>query len=234
MTKRHLVTLAVSAGLILSSAGCAGGSAGTTAASAYRSGVREAVVSADYPRFTSTKEMWDDADLVVQATITGLRTARDEPGRILGPGDDGYDDPKANPLSGLGPDELSEAKKQAERETGDIVTIAEADITRVFKGDLAGGGSIEVRQLGGELDGEKLTAQDEVKLEQNESYLLFVHSWDDTQDTTLVNPGQGQYVATGPDGRAATPAGEADTYAPLPGNPLQITLAELKDLAQGG
>ncbi|MEU6711663.1 hypothetical protein ABZ897_09295 [Nonomuraea sp. NPDC046802] len=197
-----------------------------------QAGAREAVVSADYPNFTTAKDMWDKADLVLQANITGTRTTRDKPSKILEPGDEGYDDPKANPLYGLSAEDVAKAKKLAEQEAGDIVTIAKADVTRVFKGDLGKGTSVEVRQLGGELDGETLTARDEVKLEQNKSYLLFLHAWDDTQDTTMVNPGQGQYVAVGPGGRAATSASEDDTYSPLPGNQLQISLADLKELAK--
>ncbi|MGP3929273.1 hypothetical protein [Nonomuraea sp. KM88] len=232
MAKRHLATLALSAGLVFSVAGCGGGAATTTAVSMDGAGPREAVVSADYPAFASVKEMWDDADLVVQANVTGMRTARDKPSKILEPGDEGYDDPKANPLYGLTPDELAEARKVAEQEVGDIVTIATADITHVFKGDPAGVRSVEVRQLGGELGGEKLTALDEVKLAQDRSYLLFLHAWDDTGDHTMVSPEQGQYVATGPDGRAATSAKSGDTYAPLPGNRLQVTRAALDELAK--
>ncbi|MEU6717405.1 hypothetical protein ABZ897_38570 [Nonomuraea sp. NPDC046802] len=232
MKRRHLVTLAVGAVLVLSAAGCASSASQTTAVPMERTGAREAVVSADYQDFTTTKDLWDGADLVVQANIIGMRTTRDKPSKILEPGDEGYDDPKANPLYGLGAEEVAKAKKLAEQEVGDIVTVAKAEVTRVFKGDLGEERSIEVRQLGGELDGEKLTARDEVKLEQSKSYLLFLHAWDDTQDTTMVNPGQGQYAAAGPDGRAATSASEDDTYSPLPGNQLQISLADLKKLAK--
>ncbi|TDD03830.1 hypothetical protein E1292_20345 [Nonomuraea deserti] len=232
MAKRHLATLAVIAGLVLPVAGCGSGAATTTAISMDRTGTQEAVVSADYPAFASVQEMWDDADLVVQANVTGMRTARDKPSKILEPGDEGYDDPRANPLYGLGPDELAEARKLAEQEVGDIVTIATADITHVFKGGPADVRSVEVRQLGGELGGEKLTALDEVKLGQDRSYLLFLHAWDDTGDHTMVSPEQGQYVATSPDGRAATSAKAGDTYTPLPGNPLQVTRAALDELAK--
>jgi hypothetical protein len=111
--------------------------------------------------------------------------------------------------------------REEERE-GDVYTTVNAVVTKVWKGHYREGEQISVKQRGGELEGERHSADDVVYLAADESYLLFLATFDEFDiPASLLNPVQGQYRLD-----------QAGSLEVLAGNALTITIADLERLTE--
>jgi hypothetical protein len=77
-----------------------------------------------------------------------------------------------------------------------VQTVVTVTIKRTLKGGYPAGVTLEVGQLGGVLDGTDYQNADAAPLEMGKTYLLLLQTFAD-RPAALVNPVQGQYLATG-------------------------------------
>jgi hypothetical protein len=118
-----------------------------------------------------------------------------------------------------GPGEVREVPMRADGTDPMVHTVVEVTATRVHKGHLAVGDSIEVKQLGGELDGIDHVAAEGPYLTAGAAYLLFLETYEDFAPgvpASLLNPLQAQY-----------PLDATGDPLPLAGNDLRPTRADL-------
>jgi hypothetical protein len=168
---------------------------------------------ADYPVYGSAGELWERADLVAEIVIDGSGVRDRLRPTILAPDDEGYDDPAADALAGLGDDARAEVEAELDADDGIPITVVEARIVRVWKG-APGGATVAIQQLG---DSETAAA-DVTYLADGEEYLVFLETYDDAP-ASLLNPWQAQYRL---DGDAVT--GLDHEYA------LELTVTDLEEL----
>jgi hypothetical protein len=164
----------------------------------------------DYPQYSSVKQMGDEATLVVEATLgTKPRVEKMFPTDISG-----ETDPKINPEAGA-----PEPGLNGEDREGMVITVHSATITRVHKGSAKPGEVIEVKQLGGTLDGTTYELENGVPFRDGAKYLLFLVTYPDSP-ASLLNPQQAQYAVD-----------VNGTFRPLGGNQLAVTNADLVALS---
>ena len=103
-----------------------------------------------------------------------------------------------------------------------VYTIFRAMALDAYKGDIDAGQVIQVKLLGGDLDGTTYLGDQATFLEIDTTYVLFLATFPDAP-ASLLNPEQAQY--------AISATGE---LASLPDNPIQLTIADLERLAGAG
>jgi len=162
---------------------------------------------ADYPSYNDLRELAAGANLIVEGTVTGtpriLKQAADAPSGT---------DPQLNPQAG------APAGAQPAPEPM-ISTVHTFQISKVFKGKATTGQSIEVKEIGGVLDGVTYKNADATPLAAGTKYTLFLQTYPDSP-ASLLNPQQGKY-----------PVDAAGNLSALPGNPVQVARADLEKLA---
>jgi hypothetical protein len=96
-----------------------------------------------------------------------------------------------------------------------VITVSTVTVTRVHKGTVKVGSTIEVKQLGGKYQGVNYRADGVAAFRAKTPYLLFLATFADAP-ASLLNPEQGQYVldASGTPTRVS-PNGVAVTAADL-------------------
>jgi hypothetical protein len=186
------------AGALLMVAAAAACSAGGDHADAHNSS--DILYRADYPFYATADELFKGATLVVQGRIESGKDVI----RIVQPAPAG----KALP----GPVE-------AERREGMVVTVSTVKVARVFKGDAKPGDVVQVKQLGGKLDGVSYAEENGVPLRENGQYALFLETYSD-QPASLLNPVQAQY-----------PVESGNALRSLPGNEIATSVTQLDKLA---
>ncbi|MEU8423540.1 hypothetical protein AB0C15_21960 [Micromonospora sp. NPDC048835] len=155
---------------------------------------------ADYPSYTSDDQLFERASIVVQGRVESDRKVV----RLV----------QAAPRGQALP-----APVDAERREGMVVTVRTVTVSRVFKGDVKPGDTVQVKQLGGKLDGVTYTEEHGVPLLDNGQYTLFLETYPD-QPASLLNPVQGQYLV------------DADnSLHALPGNEIAVSVNQLDRLA---
>lgn len=182
MTGRRvlLLTALVLAGFGMSA--CSGGDP---------SAQQSAVVSADYPSYDSVKSLGSVADLIVEVTLGEPRNG------VLLPQYEG-DDPALNPAAG--------AKEQPDPKQGAVpITLFDASVIDVFRGDAAPGEMIQVMQPGGVQDGVHYVVEGMTRLKAGSTVLLFLSTYPDSP-ASILGGDVGAFVA-GDDGFASL-AGE--------------------------
>jgi hypothetical protein len=132
----------------------------------------------DYPAYDSADSLYQTADLVVEANLTGSPQVRQ-----LGPAAN-VDDPKLNPKAGTGAQPDGEPL---------VTTVYRAAVTRVYKGAVKVGDTVEVKQLGGQFKGVTYRAEGATMLKSGSAYLLFLAVFPDAP-ASLLNPNQAQYT----------------------------------------
>ncbi|MEU6795730.1 hypothetical protein ABZ907_28905 [Nonomuraea wenchangensis] len=167
---------------------------------------------ADYPVYQTADELYQRATLVVEAHLGDTaRVVQDRP-RPVPPGADPRSDPRAGAPQGA-----------AEPPQEPIVTtVHQARVVKVFKGTAKPGDVIEVKELGGTVDGVTYEEAEGRPLERNRKYVLFLETYPDSP-ASLLSPEQGKY-----------PVDAAGEPAPLTGNPIRLTRPDLERLATGG
>jgi hypothetical protein len=103
-----------------------------------------------------------------------------------------------------------------------VYTIFRAMALDAYKGDIDAGQVIQVKLLGGDLDGTTYLGDQATFLKIDTTYVLFLATFPDAP-ASLLNPQQAQY--------AVSATGE---LASLPDNPIQLTTADLERLAGAG
>lgn len=191
-------TIAVGATVVLVAVGASCGSGDDTTSS---------TLHADYPGYATLDELYAASDVVVAVDIAAAPIVRELYPSV------GGTDPQANPNAGTN-----------ETPAGDsvVITVFDAKVTEVFKGEANEDDTIAVKQLGGLYKGVRHTEVGATPLKPHTSYVLFLATFPDAP-ASLLNPGQGQYpvdVSTG-------------ELSPLPGNPITFTVPELRRISDG-
>lgn len=124
----------------------------------------EARMAIDYASYDGVAGLAAASDLIVEVTVgdahPDVLRSIDEPG---------ITDPTRNPKAGVDPSEVEE-------EPTTPITVHAARVDAVHRGTASVGATIEVGQLGGELNGMRYTT-DEAQLETGKSYLLFLATY---------------------------------------------------------
>lgn len=197
--KRLAITLA-STVAIVGLAACGSGNSTTGAAD------KTVTYNMDYPAYDNVDSLYQTADLVVEANITGSPQVRQ-----LGPATN-VSDLKLNPNAGVG--------AGAQPQDGALITtVFRARIARVYKGAAKVGDTVEVKQLGGQYKGVTYRAEGVTPLKPKSTYLLFLAVFPDAP-ASLLNPDQAQY-----------PLDAAGKPASIGTNSITITPADLTRLS---
>ncbi|MEV0198928.1 hypothetical protein [Nonomuraea sp. NPDC050691] len=170
------------------------------------------VYAADYPVYNSADALFTGAKLVIEGRLTGDRRvmAVAEP-----PVDETETDPQLNPNAGATPD--AAAAPPAESPT--VITVSSVEVLRVRKGPARVGQIIQVKELGGTLDGVTYEQADVTPLKSGVTYMMFLETYPDSP-ASLLNPEQAKYVVT-----------SAGTYSAMPDNPVKLDGADVQRLS---
>lgn len=175
---RTVVAVAVLAASVLS--GCSTGKP------------EEVVTHANYPSYNSSEEIAKAADVVIRGTAITSRNDKMLP-------DVSTDtDPAVNPQAGLSPEEIADFREEA----AVAITVTTVRVGEVLKGDVAVGDVIEVKQLGGELNGVRYRDSTTTLLSAGSTseYVLLLSSYGPGKPFSLLNPEQAMYtVGSGED-----------------------------------
>ncbi|CAL9547253.1 hypothetical protein SUDANB121_04379 [Nocardiopsis dassonvillei] len=167
------ITLTAATGLVLALAACAAPDSPETVADDV------VVYQPDYPVYDTPEGLLSSADLVVEGVITSSSVQEID---ILLPPEEGLD-PAADPAAGV-PDSEEEALL--------VFTVHEVEVTSVVSGDAQVGETIEIKQLGGVMDGVEYVEPGAVALEAGRPHLLFLSGVYDVP-FSLINSHQGAY-----------------------------------------
>ncbi|MEZ0073767.1 hypothetical protein [Planotetraspora sp. GP83] len=163
---------------------------------------------ADYPAYDSADNLFNTADLIVEATVSTQPVSVQE----LKP-DTAGDDPKLNPAAGAPTAEVAQPPDPV------VISVYKASVTKVYKGAAQVGQSIDIQQLGGKLNGITYQEEEAHALQQNQGYVLFLQTYPDAP-AALLNPLQGQY-----------PLNAKGEPAQLQENPVALTSDDLNRLS---
>jgi hypothetical protein len=100
-----------------------------------------------------------------------------------------------------------------------VQTVRSVEISKVYKGNVRAGQTIEVKEMGGIVDGITYKIADSTPLSTDNSYTLFLETYPDSP-ASLLNPDQGKY-----------PLDAAGNVSSLPGNSITMTTTDLDWLA---
>jgi hypothetical protein len=186
------VPFLVAAVVILAACGSPSSSGdATTAGVAKAPQQTEVVMHGDYPSYSSVDALFDTADLVLR-------------GRVIG-------QPRVVVVEPASPG----------RQDAIVYTVRRVQVTEVFKGATSKNSVIEVKQLGGLVDGVTYKEDDAKPLRAEREYTLFLASFDDSP-ASLLNPMQAQFEVDGA------------LLRPAPGNNLKLTRTQLVKLGAQG
>ncbi|RQX14992.1 hypothetical protein DDE19_21390 [Micromonospora ureilytica] len=163
-------------------------------------GPQNVLYRADYPSYTTADQLFERASVVVQGRVESAKKVV----RLV----------QAAPQGQALP-----AAVDAERREGMVVTVRTVTVSRVFKGDVKPGDVVQVKQLGGKLDGVTYSEEHGVPLLDNGQYTLFLETYSD-QPASLLNPVQAQY-----------PVDAGNGLLSLPGNEITTSVTQLDRLA---
>jgi hypothetical protein len=166
---------------------------------------------ADYPAYDSPDALFDRATLVVEGRVTGTPRVLQQLEEL--PMDPQETDPRLNPNAGAS----QQAAAQAQEEPT-VITVYSVEVLKVFKGEAKPGQIVEVKELGGQLDGVTYKEVDLISLQTEQSYTLFLETYPDSP-AALLNPLQGKY-----------PLDSSGNPQPLSDNPVKLTRNDLTRL----
>ena len=178
MKKVQILTLFASSIFILSAIGC---SSVTTQTASTSQAPITVIASEDFPNYSSINDLSDRADTIIKGNVIQTRVEAlndrvqaSEADQELAQSAElnaCYDDPAS-------------AK---------IYTIHTIQVAESYKGTFAAGDTIEVKQLGGQLDNTEIINDDHVSLIPTKDYVLFLETYEDTP-ASLLNSIQSLYV----------------------------------------
>jgi hypothetical protein len=205
--RRVLRVLGAAVAVALSATSCSAGPGGPSEKPA---AAGEVVYHPDYPFYRSQKDMFAKAALVIEGKVTDQ--ARTESMTPTAPDDP--TDPRQNPQAGA----PAAAAAAAPAEEPMVITVRTVEVVRVFKGAVRVGDTIEVKELGGRLNGVTYREEEATPLQQEKTYALFLETYPDAP-ASLLSSRQGKYLA-----------GASDGYSAMPGNQITVTRKELEKL----
>ncbi len=141
-------------------------------------------IQADYPAYDSIREVGAASDLVITGEVVDSRVENLYPDRV------DSDDPNVNPQSGVPEDEIDDIPPI-------VITVSSVRITEVVTGNAAPGDVIEVSQLGGEIDGQRIVEEDTTLLDTLDSTVVLFLAAHEGAPYDLVNPEQGVLTLSG-------------------------------------
>jgi hypothetical protein len=100
-----------------------------------------------------------------------------------------------------------------------VVTVRTARVVTAYKGAVRVGDSIDVKEMGGMLEGVVHQEAGGVPLTGDARHVLFLETYPDSP-ASLLNPTQGQYLVDG-----------SGAFIPVGGNPLTLSRVDLDRLA---
>jgi len=133
------------------------------------------IVSGDFPHYTNIEHLASNASEVVRVEVLSERV---EAINIWLPPQNEFED-----------------TGEVLREAYFIYTIHQLRILEVFKGDVNVGDILEVKQIGGQLDGLTVINDDKISFGAGDDLVLFLQSFDDVP-ASLLNPDQSAYRFT--------------------------------------
>lgn len=169
----------------------------------------------DYRGYSSTEELVEATDVIVEATILSSRH------EISYPEIDTSGDPRRNPQAGLDPEEIDLESM------GVPITVTTVEVVDSLKGTVGVGDRIDVTQVGGAVDGAEHDATSTVLLSHvgTDTVLLLLSQDGDRHE--LITPGSGVQTL-GSDGTTIVPATDAD--GEITSTDLDLTLPALRSL----
>lgn len=164
---------------------------------------------ADYPAYDTPQEIVDAADVVARVTVLDTSVVDDKP-EVSTDGD-----PRTNPQAGL--DDPQDVP-------GVVVTIADARVDEVVKGDVAVGDVIQVAQLGGLYRGVRYEEAETTPFDVGGSYVLLMADHGPGVPYDLLHPVQAMYTVDD---------GSDDLQPVAPDNDVAVdSVSDLDELAQ--
>lgn len=155
-----------------------------------------------YPSYSSATDLGESADLIAVGVVESSTTRWIDVSTSSG-----SDDPALDPA--LGAEDEPEAAVLP-------YTVQRFTLTRVIKGSAAVGDVIEVKQLGGDIDGKQYSEEGSTLLESGNRYALYLATYDKAP-ADLLNPSQAAYVQN-----------DDGTFASLGGdNPIAAEVARI-------
>jgi len=117
-----------------------------------------------------------------------------------------------------------------------IYTVYRINVLEVYKGDVKPGDTMEVKQLGGQLDNVRVISNDEISLETRDDLILFLESYGSYgreyahMPASLLNPTQAAYRFMNSDGRPGGAGVKLESLSPK--NVITLTLEDLKQISE--
>ncbi|MGI5237295.1 hypothetical protein [Dactylosporangium sp. CA-139066] len=181
-------------------------------ASCARSEPKEVLYYPEYQHFDTAKDLFGRATLVLEGRVTEKsRTA--EVG-TMAPADPR--DPKQNPLAGAPGNAGKGPKAQPV-----VVTVHSVQVVKVYKGHAGVGQEIEVKELGGALDGVSYReVEGPPPLRAGTTYVLFLETYPDAP-ASLLNSSQAKFEV-----------GSSGDLVSRPENDISLSRGELGTLAK--
>ncbi|GIF00477.1 hypothetical protein [Paractinoplanes rishiriensis] len=196
MTTASIRFAAVLSAAVLA-AGCAAGTDATGAGKTTAHG-NPVIYAGDYPVYGTAKDLYRTANLVVEARLVESRVVKEAEPVNQG------SDPKTNPQAG------APAGKDAPPAPPPLVeTVFTAEVVGVHKGAAKAGDRVEVKQMGGTVDGVQYIEDKQTSMAVDKTYLLFLATFPDSP-AALLSPEQGKYLV-GADGSLTAMSGNSIT-----------------------
>lgn len=136
-------------------------------------------IHADYPWYESTEDLYEKADLVMEGKVLDSRV--EWVNHAIAPDKEDEDDPRSNPSGEGDPGET-------------ITTIYTVKVQDIYKG--SAGETIELEDMGGEINGIVCENPEAAELGTGDTYLLFLSVYGD-YPACLLNPTQAVYRVDG-------------------------------------
>ncbi|MCG7376709.1 hypothetical protein MH215_06865 [Paenibacillus sp. ACRSA] len=217
MRKIQILTLFASSIFILSTLGC---SSVTTQTASTPQAPITVIASEDFPNYSSINDLSDRADTIIKGNViqTRVEVLND---RVQAPEADQENAQKVTLEAGN--EELAFDK---------IYTIHTIQVAESYKGAFVAGDTLEVKQLGGQLNNTEIINDDHVSLIPTKDYVLFLETYEDTP-ASLLNSIQSLYVIK--PASKSSQSTEQQTTSPVivsanPENDLTLSLDQLNQI----
>ncbi|GAA3820670.1 hypothetical protein GCM10022226_46280 [Sphaerisporangium flaviroseum] len=168
------------------------------------------VYHADYPSYQTADQLYQKATLVIEARLGSTAQVVQEKANPAAQGTD----EKSNPQAGVPQGQAAPPEQQPV-----VTTVYPVEVVKVFKGSAKPGENIQVKELGGTVNGVTYKEPGSRPLEKGKTYVLFLETYPDSP-ASLLNPEQGKY-----------PIDAAGNLAPLAENPVKLTRPDLDNLS---
>lgn len=137
--------------------------------------VEEVVMSTDFAMYSNMDDMTKASDLIIKGKV--LNSEVREIDDLI----------KSNTN-----DEQLNPDNDSEETSINVYTVYTIKVSKCLKGDAKLGSTIEVKVLGGELNGKTVINEDDIKFTNNENYIFFLETYENNP-AELLNPIQASF-----------------------------------------